>query len=127
MSDKKYKILIVEDEMFSVKALKKKLEDSDFQVLVAFNGVSGLEVALQEHPDLILLDLILPEMDGITMLDKLREDDWGKKVPVIILSNLSKADSIRESRERGVNTYLVKTDWKLDEVIAKVKYELGIL
>ena len=66
-------------------------------------------------------------MDGITMLDKLREDDWGKKVPVIILSNLSKADSIRESRERGVNTYLVKTDWKLDEVIAKVKYELGIL
>ena len=107
--------------------LKKKLEDSDFQVLVAFNGVSGLEVALQEHPDLILLDLILPEMDGITMLDKLREDDWGKKVPVIILSNLSKADSIRESRERGVNTYLVKTDWKLDEVIAKVKYELGIL
>ena len=121
MSDKKYKILIVEDEMFSVKALKKKLEDSDFQVLVAFNGVSGLEVALQEHPDLILLDLILPEMDGITMLDKLREDDWGKKVPVIILSNLSKADSIRESRERGVNTYLVKTDWKLDEVIAKVR------
>lgn len=126
-SGKKYTILIIEDEQMVVSTLKGRLKASGFNVLVAENGSSGLKIAQESHPDLILLDIVLPVMDGITFLENLRKDDWGRKVPVIILSNLSKAETIAESKEKGVNTYLVKTDWKLKEVIQKVKYELGIL
>jgi DNA-binding response OmpR family regulator len=119
-------ILIVEDEQLLSKAIRRKLEKNAFNVIDAFDGGEGLAVALEKHPDLILLDIVLPIMDGVTLLDRLREDPWGKDVPVIILSNLSDASIIKESRERGVNTYLVKTDWKLDEVVEKVKGALNL-
>lgn len=127
MTDNKKTLLIIEDEKLMVSALKKKLENENFNVLAAFDGAEGLKVALDKHPDLILLDIILPVMDGMTFLGKLRADSWGKDVPIIILTNLSRAATIEESKEKGVNTYLVKTDWKLSEVVQKVKYELGIL
>ena len=90
----------------------------------AFDGGEGLAIALEKHPNLVLLDIVLPVMDGVTLLDRLREDEWGKNVPVIILSNLSDASTIEESKDKGVNSYLVKTDWKLDEVVAKVRETL---
>ena len=120
------KILVVEDDEAISKALQTKLVNEGYEVIVATDGAEGVELALSEKPDLILLDVILPVMDGITVLDKLRADRWGKTVPVIILSNLGKADAIEESKERGVNHYLVKTDWKLADVIQKVKDELGM-
>lgn len=126
MANENHKILIIEDEALMAAALKKKLESEGFQSLWANDGAEGLKVALDKHPDLILLDIVLPTMDGMTVLGKLREDAWGKDVPVIILSNLSSAATIEKGKEKGVNTYLVKTDWKLSEVIQKVKHELGI-
>ncbi len=127
MANDKKTILVVEDETLMVNALKKKLEAEDFNVLVAKDGSEGLNIALEKHPDLVLLDVILPVMDGMTALKNLRADSWGKDVPVIILTNLSRAATIEESKKKGVNTYLVKTDWKLAEVVQKVKYELGII
>ena len=120
MSDKKT-VLIVEDEKLLSQAIKIKLEKNNFLVHEAFDGQEGLAKALEKHPDIILLDLILPVMDGVTLLEKLREDDWGKNVPIIILSNLSDASLIEESKEKGVNSYLIKTDWKLDQVVEKVR------
>ncbi len=126
MANENHKILIIEDEALMAAALKKKLESEGFQSLWAKDGSEGLKIALDKHPSLILLDIVLPTMDGMTVLSKLREDSWGKNVPVIILSNLSRAATIEEGKEKGVNTYLVKTDWKLSEVVQKVKHELGI-
>lgn len=118
-------VLIIEDEQMVLNALRKKLAGAGFDILVAKDGSEGLKMSLERHPDLILLDIILPVMDGITFLERLREDEWGREVPVIVLSNLSKASTITESKERGVKTYLVKTDWKLEDVIKKIKDELG--
>ncbi len=123
MSSKK-KILIIEDDEKISRALEMKMTSEGYQIILAEDGSEGLKLALNERPDLILLDIVLPVMDGITVLTKLREDNWGKSVPVIILSNLSKADVIEESKEKGVGQYLVKTDWKLTDVVQRVKNEL---
>ncbi|OGM20418.1 hypothetical protein A2714_01740 [Candidatus Woesebacteria bacterium RIFCSPHIGHO2_01_FULL_38_9] len=125
MSDTQ-KILIVEDEPLLLDAIKRKLEKEGYGVTVATDGNEGLVQAFQGHPDLILLDIILPVVDGITVLDRLRKDDWGSKVPVIILTNLSDAEMVNEGREKGVSDYLVKTDWNLNEVVDKVKEKLKV-
>ena len=117
-------ILIIEDEKLLADALKRKLERSGFSVFIAIDGAEGLEFALDKHPDLILLDIVMPIMDGITVLDRIREDEWGAKVPVLILSNLSDAESIKESKASGINDYLIKTDWKISDVVKRVKETL---
>jgi response regulator RpfG family c-di-GMP phosphodiesterase len=116
-------ILVVEDERSLRSAIVDVLHLKNFLPLEAENGRVGVDVALSEHPDLILLDLAMPEMDGMTALKKIREDAWGVRVPVIILTNLSATD------ERLVNDmvthkplhYLIKSDWKLHDVIQKVE------
>ena len=117
-------ILIVEDDPVLLDALKIKLEKDEYQVLKAPDGQTGLEMARKHKPDLILLDLILPVMDGMTMLRKLREtDSWGKTVPVIILTNLS-GDSnqiINDVTDLEPSYYLTKADLKLDELLEKIK------
>jgi len=121
------KILIVEDESPVRKALVEKFQNEGFETAIAFNGEEGLEQADRLHPDLILLDLIMPKMDGMTMLKKLRASgEWGKQVPVIILTNLSSDDDgrISDVAELLPTYYLVKTDWRLNDVVEKVKGRL---
>jgi len=119
------KILVIEDEPILSKALGDNLAQEGFEVLRALDGEEGLNLALSEHPDLILLDILLPKMDGLTLLDKIREDSWGKSVPVIILSNLSGPAYVAEAIE-NVNEYLVKVDWKIEDIIKKIKERLKI-
>lgn len=118
------KILIVEDEQALTLALNEKLTREGFELVNAGNGEDGLRLALKERPDLILLDIIMPRMDGITMLKKLREDKWGKTVEVIILTNLSDIAKVQEALEQGTTDYLVKSDWKIEDVVARVKEKL---
>ncbi|HAT73910.1 MAG: Transcriptional regulatory protein ResD [Candidatus Moranbacteria bacterium GW2011_GWF2_36_839] len=118
------KIIIIEDELSLRSVLAEKLKSDGFEVLEAKNGQEGLEISISQKPDLILLDIVMPKMDGLTMLEKLREDSWGKKVPVIILTNLSSGAEMSRSAEGGVSGYLVKTDWKLDDVVKKIKETL---
>lgn len=120
------RILIIEDDPSLRKALNNKLSLEGFTMLETTDGKAGLEMALQEHPDLILLDIIMPVMDGMTMLAELRKDSWGKDVPVIILTNLLDADKISESLSKQVYDYLVKTDWSLQEIIKKIRERLKI-
>lgn len=115
------KVLIIEDEKQLLDVLRRKLEKENFDVIEAQDGVLGLELALSEKPDIILLDIILPKMDGLTLVDKLKEDDEGRKIPVIILSNLENAETIHKSKEKGVNEYLVKTSWSLDDVVNSIR------
>ncbi|MBT4349350.1 response regulator [bacterium] len=119
MKDKK--ILIIEDELSLARALSAKLIDQGCDILEAKNGEEGLSMALDQHPDLILLDIIMPRMDGISMLKKLRVDDWGKDVPVIILSNLSDGDKSIDVVDGDISAYLVKSDWKIEDIVDKIK------
>ena len=124
---KKQSILIVEDEVSMLNALRDKFTREDFAVFEAKNGERGLEIALREHPDLILLDIAMPVMDGMTMMKKLRqENDWGKKVPIILLTNLNEDDKINiRITEDEPAYYLVKSDWKIDDVVKKVRERLS--
>lgn len=120
------KILIIEDEKMLIDALETKLKESDFEVFVAGDGAKGLQIAMEVKPDLILLDLILPVMDGVRFLEDLRNDDWGKDAKVVVLSNLSEIAAPDKIKKQDISAYLVKTDWKLSKVIDKVKEVLGV-
>lgn len=124
MIDKK--ILVIEDDLSLAGALIAKLDLEGFVTMNAKNGEEGLELALSNHPDLILLDIIMPKMDGITMLKKLRADSWGKDAPVVILSNLSDADKNIDVVDSSAQAYLIKSDWTLQDVVSKVKEILKI-
>jgi len=118
------KILIVEDEASLNKALTEYLVSEGFEVASALDGERGLEMALREKPDLILLDVILPKKDGYEVLDNIRKDDKTRKMPVIMLTNLESQDDIMKAMEKGASTYLVKSDYKLEEVAKKIKETL---
>lgn len=120
----KQKILIVEDESSMLRSLVEKFTREGFQVFVATNGNQGLAEFKSKQPDLILLDIIMPEMDGLTMLKKLRsESSYGAKVPVILLTNLSPDNEHVNNviTQTEPSYYLVKTNWKMEEVVEKVR------
>ncbi|MBU6231995.1 MAG: response regulator [Patescibacteria group bacterium] len=118
------KILFIEDEVALQKSLLERLLPEGIAVIQAVDGQAGLDLALKDHPDLILLDIVLPKLDGIEFLKKLRQDPWGKTAPVIILTNL--ADNKRVAEAMGLDTfeYLLKKDWDIDEVAAKIHQKL---
>jgi len=118
-------ILVVEDEAPLRHALADKLTRAGFAVHEATDGERGLAAALGERPDLILLDIVMPNVDGLTMLKNLRQDSWGKDVNVILLTNLSDMDKVSQAVDLKTYDYLVKTDWKIEDVVAKVKEKLG--
>ncbi len=121
-------VLIIEDEKSLREATVDILKRKGFLALSAKNGKEGVGIALSEHPDLILLDLIMPEMDGMTALKKIREDAWGKTVSVIILTNLSEINgNIKDDAAAHIPTeYLIKSDWKLHDIIKKIEKILGV-
>ena len=120
------KILIVDDEAPLMTVLVERFNQEGFEVIVAKNGQEGLDNALKSHPDMILLDIIMPVMDGMTMLSELRKDSWGATANVIFLSNLSEPERIDQSINYGVRDYLVKCDWTLEDIVKKVRERLGI-
>ncbi len=126
--DKKTKILIVEDEEVICKAYADELRDEGFAILIAKNGQVGLDLALREKPDLILLDILLPIMDVLTMMDTLRQKDlYGKNVPIILLTNLSASEEkiLKAITKDEPAYYLVKSDWNLSAVVEKIKERLA--
>ncbi len=117
----KNKILIVDDELPLLNALVDKFSGAGFSVITAENGQDGLKSALKNKPDLILLDIIMPVMDGNIMLEKLRKDPWGKNVKVIMLTNLSDPGTITKSAIKTEDDYLIKADWKIEDIVLQVK------
>lgn len=117
----KKKILIVEDDRPILKSLMLKFENEGFEVYQGMNGKEGLEQALEAHPDIILLDIIMPEMDGMTMLEELRKDEWGKNAEVLFLTNLSSPNHESKAEDQGVNNYLLKADWSINDLVKKVE------
>jgi DNA-binding response OmpR family regulator len=120
----KYKILIIDDEPALLSVLTDEFTQQGFEVITAKNGEDGLKLALKNQPDLVLLDIIMPVMDGITMLYKLREDERGKNIKVILLTNLSDPEKVTKSITQIANGYIVKSDWKIKDVVKEVNNEL---
>ena len=119
------KILFIEDESVLQKAFGDVLQQKGYKILSALDGEIGLRMARSEKPDLILLDLILPRLHGFEILKKLKEDPETKEIPVIVLTNLEKMEDINKAIELGATTYLVKTEYKIEEVIEKIKKIIG--
>lgn len=114
-------ILVVEDDRILNKALCIKLASEGFEVINAFDGKEGIKSALSHAPSLIILDIVMPEMSGTQMLDKLRENSWGKTVPVIFLTNLEVTDAILEKIVRDQPSYyLIKANTPLEELTDKI-------
>lgn len=121
------KILFVEDEPSLLHVMRDKLNREQYiTYLEAKNGQAGLELALREHPDLILLDLLLPKMDGLTMLEQLRQDPWGKNAHVIILTNLTDPAAETKANSLGVKEVYLKTDWPINTLVEKIVNGLGL-
>lgn len=115
------RILVVEDEPDIREAMVEALTDAGFQVSSASNGEKGLSSAISEHPDLILLDIVMPVLDGHGMLKKLRVDPWGKDAKVIMLTSMDDIQNIAHAHEVSIVDYIIKTHSSLDEIVNKVK------
>lgn len=113
-------VLIIEDEPSIRKIIKDELEGK-FKIFEASNGEVGLDLALKNKPNLILLDLLMPKMGGHKMLETLRKDLWGKKVPVIVLTNQDDVHNIAEAHSGQINDYIIKSNSSLEDLKKKVK------
>ena len=118
------KVLVIEDDPMYRRILVDTLKKEDCTVIEADNGKKGLETALKEHPDLIVVDIMMPVMSGMEMVKELRKDPWGKDVSMIILINLTSEKTIAEFLADGAYDYLIKTAWTANEIVKRVMQKL---
>lgn len=116
---KQKEILIVEDEAV-VKALELKFKNAGFRVDIARDGVEALEKLRANPPDVVLLDLLLPGMDGFDVLGKIHSDEHLRDIPVLVFSNLSDPEGIKKVKSFGVIGYVIKADTNLSELVEKI-------
>jgi DNA-binding response OmpR family regulator len=100
---------------------------ANFQVYAACDGAVGLQTALQTHPDLIILDITMPVMNGLSMLEKLRQDKWGNSVPVMVFTNRDDSSNISNMMHNRTSGYYIKADSKLNDIIEEIKERLPII
>jgi two-component system alkaline phosphatase synthesis response regulator PhoP len=125
MSTETKKVLVVDDEQDLREAIKTALTYEGFVVETAEDGVEAFNKAHEFKPDLILLDILMPKQNGIDTLKALRGEEWGKNIPVIIMTVLDDMEKMGDALESGATEYLVKTDISLGTIVAKVKAKLG--
>lgn len=114
-------VLIVEDETDIREAMAEAITDAGFEVFQAENGQVGLIMAKSQKPDVILLDIRMPIMDGHEMLRRLREDEWGRKANVIMLTSMDDVSNIAHAHEGKIQEYIIKAHVSLEEVVTKVR------
>ena len=125
MTETKKTILVVEDEAPAVLALGDVLKGEGFEVLTAGNGKEGLASAIAKRPDMILADLKMPEMGGLDMVRQLRADEWGKNVPVMILTNAADGETVQAAQDLGALEYFIKGDMHMAEIIDRIRARLA--
>lgn len=117
--DNKKKILIMEDERPMAKALELKLNHEGYNAMAVFNGEDGLKLIEAENFDLLILDLMMPKVDGFTVLAKMK--DLGKKLPILVLSNLSQEEDEKKARALGATQFFVKSNTPLLDIVHRVE------
>lgn len=120
------KIAIIEDDSVISQMYRMKFEADGFEVQVANNGKDGIALVEQFSPDMVLLDMQMPIMNGDDALKNIRAKDWGKTVPVMILTNLGEEEAPKDIRSLGIESYIVKADLTPRQVVERVKSTLGL-
>lgn len=124
MDNTKKKCLVVDDNTNLVTVLVDKFNSSGFETEGAYDGEEGLKKALESHPDVILLDLVMPKVDGLGMLKELRRDNWGRTAKVMILTLMDDPGYVANAMDSNILGYVVKTDLSLDGIVRQVKVAL---
>lgn len=124
MSEENKLILIVEDDTFLSNIYNKKLTKEGFNIMLAGDGEEGLAMIKKEKPALVLLDIILPKLDGFGVLEAKQQDEEIKDIPVIILSNLGQDSDVTRGKELGAKDFVVKSDTTLEGVVEKIRQYL---
>lgn len=119
------RILIIEDEALIGELLRKKLAQEGYYAFLVGDGEKGLEEIRSQKPDLVLLDIVLPRMNGFEVLEKVRQDRTVQNIPIIIISNSGQPVELDEAKRLGVVDWLIKTDFDPAEVVEKVKKHIG--
>ncbi len=119
------KILIVEDDDLTLRMLSDVFRNRNFSVLEAINGKEALDTALRECPDIILLDIVIPEINGIQVLKRLRKSGCCKDIPIIVMTNLEGTQPIDEALEAGRCDFMIKTDWSISDIVKRVNGHLS--
>ena len=119
------KILLIEDDKFLRKVINKKLSKEGYLVIEAIDGEKGLKAIEEEKPDLVLLDLVLPEIDGFEVLAKMKTNPAISKIPVIILSNLGEKEEIEKGFRMGAKDYLIKAHLTPGEIVDRIESVLN--
>jgi PleD family two-component response regulator len=120
------KILIVDDDEPILNGISDKFTHEGFSVFKAKNGQEGFDVALREHPDLIITDILMPNINGLLFLENLRKDEWGKDARVLIWSNSHNSTTVEQAKKLGVIEFVIKSDWEYKDVVNKVRVILGM-
>ena len=120
------RLLIIEDDGVLRKALSDYLVAEGFDVSCAEDGEVGVDMALSETPDLVLLDIVLPKKDGYQVLKEIKANAKTNLVPIVLLTNLGSINDVEKALELGATTYLVKSDYRLEEITTKIKEILHI-
>ena len=115
------KILIIEDDVILREVLSDFLVKEGFTVVTASNGEEGVNQAKKKKPDLIILDIILPKKDGFEVIKDLKRDEKTEKISIVLLTNLESLNDIEKALNLGATTYLIKSDYSLEEVVKKIK------
>lgn len=121
MVEKKLKVLLIEDDIFLSSMYITKFKLEGFEAILGNNGEEGLALAKAEIPDIILLDIMMPKMNGFDVLENLKKDSRLKNIPIVMLSNLSQKDEIERCLSMGADDYLIKAHFMPSEVVAKIK------
>ncbi|MEN9405588.1 MAG: hypothetical protein RLY47_547 [Candidatus Parcubacteria bacterium] len=119
-SESSKKVLVIDDDEALVAALNERLTEAGYTVSSASDGQKGLDTALETQPDLIILDVAMPVMNGWDVLTALRADGWGKDARVVMLTNSDDMENVSQAIEQGSTEYLIKGSWTLDDIVAKV-------
>jgi len=120
----KKKILIIEDDRALQNAMGEVLANEGFEPVSAFDGQEGIEKAASVHPDLILLDIVLPKKDGYEVLGEIKKSPQ-KDVPVLIITNLEEIDNVQRALDLGATTFMVKSDFSLKDIVEKIRQNLS--
>ena len=126
MDEDQKRILIVEDDALLIEEMKTEFAKHHFVVDVAVDGEEGYSKVFSFKPHLVVLDIVVPKINGLELLKKLQEDPWGKTLPVIVLTNMGDSSNIAQVMELGNYDYLVKSDWALKDLTEKINQKLGI-
>ena len=122
--NKKTKVLIIEDDSYISDMYRIKLESENFEVATAEDGIIGIKMLKKQKPDIILLDVVMPKMDGFDVLKTIKKNVELKEVPVVLLTNLSQKENVERGFELGADSYIIKAHFTPSEVVEKIK---GIL